>query len=296
MREYMRFYIKILGLLSVCLLLISFTGCNRSERFQDKLENTEVKAERIGNNPSNAETGAVESMDNEGNSLTDDSEDEVKDSNSKEDKTEKDEKEYQSSENEKSPEAETGEEMPEIQYFAPEDIDINGTPVLGITYAELTEHFGYPSEQTIYEVQLPASETVEYLNVCVYDGFTCEFYPREEKAAPELTDTVFRFDITAGTVTLGCGLKVGMTVNEVMKLFGKRTVYSFDTEEDGDFNGIKNVLTGYKPEDYYEGVYNEAMLIYHDEIAFGDPFAKALVLLIEDGKVVRIVFGYPTAG
>lgn len=181
-------------------------------------------------------------------------------------------------------------------YFSPEDIYINKKPVLNISYEQLLQDFGKPLKQEIYEVRLPASEEIEYLNVCVYKGFECEFLPNEKPKDVLLTDSVFRFDITSESAKLDCGLQIGMTIAEIEELFGKRNVYQLDSsEEDGDFNNIKAVLEGYKPNDYYTR-YNDAMIIYHDTEKFEDPLAKALVLLINHGRLDRIVFNYPTAG
>lgn len=109
-------------------------------------------------------------------------------------------------------------------------------------------------------------------------------------------DKVYRFDLTGDKVELDCGLKVGMTIDEVLNRYGERKVYDLTkTYTDNDFSDIEHLLTSYKPEGLYSG-YEKAMYITADYQKYNyDIIAMGLVLLINDNQVERIVYGHPTA-
>ncbi|QNU67821.1 hypothetical protein EHE19_005005 [Ruminiclostridium herbifermentans] len=179
--------------------------------------------------------------------------------------------------------------------FGEKDIYINNKPVLNSTYAQLIKDFGLPKEINKFKINPPATEEdyFKYFKVLAYDGFECEFSLGEEDSEVEDTDNIFRFDITNEKVQLDCGLRVGMTTDEILSKYGKRDIYNINgTNEDSEF--IKIILESYKPDGYYSE-YSQAMIIYFDQDKFEDPLAKALILLINNNKLDRIVFCYPTA-
>jgi uncharacterized protein YcgL (UPF0745 family) len=181
--------------------------------------------------------------------------------------------------------------------FGETDLYINNRPVLNSTYAQLIKDFGTPKTINKFKVNPPAAEddVFKYLKVLVYDGFQCELSLGEQDREEKDNDKVKRFDITNNNVELDCGLKVGMTTDEILNKFGKRSIYNIgDASENYELSAIKHVLKSYKPKDYYSG-YPQAMIIDFDPDKFDESLAKALVLLIKNDKVDRIIFGYPTA-
>ncbi len=194
-------------------------------------------------------------------------------------------------------ESQEEEQITDPWLFGQKDIYINNQPVLDITYEQALLDFGNPKKINMLEVNPSAADPdfYNYFAVLVYDGLECELNLGEEDRKQLETDKVFRFDITNANVQLDCGLKVGMTTDEVLSKFGKRTIYNISSsDEDSELISIKHVLESYKPKDYYSG-YSHAMIIYSDQGKFDDPLAKALVLLVKNKKIDRIVFGYPTA-
>lgn len=191
--------------------------------------------------------------------------------------------------------------------FAMSDICSGKKPLLNITYKKLIQLFGLPGHIRTYKINPPAAgpDTFEYYYVVEYSGMVFEFFlGYQPKKLPSETDTTFRFDLAGNGPELDCGLKVGMTVREVTDRFGERRIYNLeadqsDTEkmiaEGNELNDIKHVLTSHKPSDMYNN-YQKAMIIYADPDKFDESIkAQALVLLIKESKVDRIVFGYPTA-
>ena len=163
----------------------------------------------------------------------------------------------------------------------------------------MVQSFGIPDKVRTYKINPPATEPniYEYFFSAVYTDIEFEFYPESEpeKQASD-SDKTFRFDIVNKNLTLDCGLKIGMTVKEVIDRYGNREVYNLeDTAEKMELMDIKHVLTSHKSANTYNG-YQKAIIIYVDPDKFDKPIqAMALVLLIKDSKVDRIVFGYPTA-
>ncbi len=186
--------------------------------------------------------------------------------------------------------------------FTQDDIKINDKIILGITYEELLRTFGNPVETKTYKINPPATEPdyFEYIYVCVYDGFECEFFTGQNEKIPEPADTVFRFDITNQSAHLECELYIGIDKDELDLRYDINKIYRLNDAENYDLSNIQNVLWSYKPEGYYAD-YEKAAIVYHDVNSFEEPLAKALVLLFDDDmgydtdRVQRIVFGYPTA-
>lgn len=191
--------------------------------------------------------------------------------------------------------------------FAMSDICSSKKPLLNITYKKLVQSFGLPAHMRTCKINSPADgpDTFEYYHIAEYPGMELEFYSGyQPKKQPSETDTTFRFDLTGNGQALDCGLKVGMTVKEVTDRFGDRNIYNLGAEEKDtekkiedtyELNDIKHILTSHKPADMYNN-YQKAMIIYADPHKSDEPVkAQALVLLIKESKVDRIVFGYPTA-
>jgi hypothetical protein len=185
--------------------------------------------------------------------------------------------------------------MMEPFLFGEKDIYINSKPVLDRTYSQLTNDFGIPKDINKFKVNPPAcgDDYFMYFNVLVYDGLECELSLGEEDREVEDSDSVFRFDITNKNFPLDCGLQIGMTTEEILSKYGPRSIYNISSSNP-DSELIKPILESYKPEDCYSE-YSQAMIIYSDQDKFEEPLAKALVLLIENSKLDRIVFCYPTA-
>ncbi len=191
--------------------------------------------------------------------------------------------------------------------FAMSDICSGKKPLLNITYKKLVQSFGLPAHMRTCKINSPADgpDTFEYYHIAEYPGMELEFYSGyQPKKQPSETDTTFRFDLTGNGQALDCGLKVGMTVKEVTDRFGDRNIYNLEAEEKDtekkiedtyELNDIKHILTSHKPADMYNN-YQKAMIVYADPHKSDEPVkAQALVLLIKESKVDRIVFGYPTA-
>ncbi|MDP4095063.1 MAG: DUF5991 domain-containing protein, partial [Bacillota bacterium] len=193
--------------------------------------------------------------------------------------------------------SETNSNKTETWTFGVKDLYIDGKPFLGQTYDRILKNFGQYENYSTYKVRPPATEegTYNYFGVLQYNDMEFEFALGEEERNLTSSDEVFRFDITGSNVELACGLKVGMTTDEVISKFGPRDIYNLNGNNNSfELSAIKHVLKSYKPVGYYSG-YSKGMIIYFDPEKFDDMLAKTVVLLIKDDKVDRIVFGYPTA-
>lgn len=222
-------------------------------------------------------------------------------SDSSEDAISNDYQEKETAENEEPTDNKEEQKESTFQWgFGLEDLYIDNKPLLSISFDELLNTFGEPDETKVYKVRPPATEpgVYNYFSVAVYKDYEVEFYTEDiQKSELSSADVVFRFDITGNNVELNCGLKVGMTIDEIINKYGNREVYSIKVEKESyELNSIRHVLTSYKPENYYSN-YEKAMIVNSDPDKL-DGFYKAmsLVLLIKDDKVDRIVFGYPTSG
>lgn len=183
--------------------------------------------------------------------------------------------------------------------FGETDIYINGNPIIDATYEQIIENYGIPNEIKYFKLRPPATEPgiYEYFVLAIYDNIVFEFYKGYEQDKIFEKDKVFRFDIIGEEVVLDCGLKTGMTVNEVKMNFGDRKAYNLNELNNSvEISDIKHVLESHKPEGFYSN-YSDAMIIGLDPIKFSySTKAMSLVLLLEDNKIDRIVFGYPTSG
>lgn len=190
--------------------------------------------------------------------------------------------------------------------FAMSDICSGKKPLLNITYKQMVQLFGLPDHVRTCKINPPAAgpDTYEYFYIAEYPDMELEFYlGYQSKKQPSETDKTFRFDLTGNGQALDCGIKIGMTVREVTGRFGDRKIYNLEAEKNAEkmidetyeLNDIMHVLTSHKAADMYNG-YQKAMIIYADPYKFVESIkAQAIVLLIKENKVARIVFGYPTS-
>jgi len=182
--------------------------------------------------------------------------------------------------------------------FNLEDLYVNEQPILYVSYEEIIDHFSEPMKIDSYQVRMPGTEDYNYFLRVKYEGLDLEFIFYDEiLEKPNPGDTVKRFDLTGQNIELASGLKVGMTVDEVIHEFGAREVYDLNNTKTTEYeaSAINHILTAFKPENYYSQ-YTQAMYIDMDyeKIQPNEVFAyMGLVLLIKDNKVDRIVVGYP---
>ena len=177
--------------------------------------------------------------------------------------------------------------------FGMEDIAIDGNILTNLSYEDVIKIYGNPIKIETYKIPLlSAGENVyRYFSVVVYEKIEFEFYSEDAPMNDDIPsdNNVFRFDLTQTGLPLDCGLEVGMTVEEVVEMFGQRKVYNIREEE-----SIKYALENNKPDGYYSE-YSQAMTILCDTEKFEQtPLGMSLVLLVKDDRVVRIVFSYPT--
>ncbi len=254
--------------LIICPIILSLTACSQSSEETEKTTAADVTIQMTSDGlfKLNGSTKAIT------------------DTNTKTNKPEK------VNENTKTPVAEPWQ-------FGKSDLYVNKKPVLSATYEQLIKDFGKSYKMDEFKVNPPATEPdyYYYFKVLDYNGLVCEFNIDDKDRELKSEDTITRFDITNSSFKLDCGLKIGMTVSDIIKQFGERSVYKLDSNEDNyELNAIKHVLKSYKPQGKYSD-YSQAMIIYCDPEKFENGLARALVLLINNDRLDRIVFGYPTA-
>lgn len=187
--------------------------------------------------------------------------------------------------------------------YSPADISVNGKNIIWMTYGDLEDYFGVPDRIWSYKVNPPATEPdfFDYYTVASYeDAIDIVF---DMGSTPRTTlnddDLVLKFDIRGDKINLDGHLRVGMTVEEVMAAYGLMNLVSLEgIESDAtaiELSDIKRVFRSRNPKNYYLQ-YKEAMVLYSDPATFSYVMPAALVLLIEDDKVVRMTLGYHTAG
>lgn len=183
--------------------------------------------------------------------------------------------------------------------FGITDVAIHDKVLTEMVYSEVVEVFGEPMEIKTYRIpDLSAGEDeYRYFNVAAYDGIEIEFIAETDTQNKiENTEKVFRFDLVNSNFTMRCGLKVGMTLDEFQIKFGSREICDINSkDETSQLNDIKKLLEDYKPKGYFSE-YTQAIIIYSDpDRTENVTLAIAMVLLIKDNQVDRIVLGYPTA-
>ncbi|WDV46284.1 tetratricopeptide repeat protein [Clostridiaceae bacterium M8S5] len=182
--------------------------------------------------------------------------------------------------------------------FNLDDLYLNDKQVLNSSYEDIIKHFGQPIKVDSYKLRMAGTDDYNYFLNVKYESMELElFFYDKQLDEPNSKDSIKRFDVIGQNMELACGLKVGMTVDEVINKFGTREIYKLNstTTTGHEVSAINNILTRSKPKKYYSQ-YNEAMYIDMDcENVKSEDVSKymGLVLLIKDNMVDRIVLGYP---
>lgn len=178
-----------------------------------------------------------------------------------------------------------------------QEIKINSNQILNLGYDEILKIWGTPKSINAYDVHFPATPEAYKLNILTYDSLDIEMYPLKDESVNKATS--FRFDIYGLKYEFE-GIKIGMDTNSIQKIYGNRKQYNVESILQPSENKsleeicIQKIITDLKPNNYYNS-YQKA--IYIGDILQGEnSSASGIVVLLNDNKVARIVFGLPTAG
>lgn len=194
--------------------------------------------------------------------------------------------------------------------FLERDTHIDEYRLWDRSFGQIKEKFGESISIHYYEIFPPAADP-ECLMIAEYPGFEVDFVMPN---LPEETDLnsvmVTFFDITGPQYPFK-GIVVGMTQPEITGLPRDSILFDMEvlnttteitTMEEWQSMLAKKVLTDYRPIDYYKEYDHFLYMECWDEIT-DDPdwpgehhMALGAVVLFKDGKVARIVFGFPMAG
>ena len=205
--------------------------------------------------------------------------------------------------------------MPPTGSFTLRDTLLNGVSLWTANYSQTRELLGEPMSTAIYEVS-SAADVDSFLLIAEYPELDIEFLlPSAEPTAEKLAEAgVLRFDITGPAYPLK-GVSVGMTETQLRTACFGQMLYNLSDLDNVVVrrNGLaetqayqltsaKKLLTDYKPDGRYAGydgfVYWSGG-VQDDELADYPEWrttALGAVILLKDGRVARIVFGFPTAG
>lgn len=189
---------------------------------------------------------------------------------------------------------------PNGELFKVRDIVVENKPVLNLNYDQVIKLWGNPKEIKKIKIHFPATEESDNLYLLSYDNIDVEMYPEQEDVPLEETKS-FRFDITGSKYEV-LGMRIGMDVEEYYKKFGERQEYLVSDINSGEGEtdtliSIRKILTDLKEPNYYnsyeKAFYIGGTLIDEDENITG---AVGFVVLINNNRIARIVYGLPTAG
>lgn len=161
-------------------------------------------------------------------------------------------------------------------------------------YNDIVNSFGKPLEIKSVNVKFPASEEDNIIYILRYSGLDIEMYPVDENTPVSETEA-FRFDILSSEHGF-YGIKIDASVNELLnQLEDKRTYWVKEVYEKREPIQIYKILSDLKEAGYYRE-YEKAIYIGISESnSSGGRLAKGIVLLINNDKISRIVYGFPTA-
>lgn len=194
--------------------------------------------------------------------------------------------------------------------FLERDTHIDEYRLWDRSFGQIKEQFGEPTSIHSYEIFPPAADP-EWLMIAEYPGFEVDFaMPNRPEETDLCSVMVTFFDITGPQYPFK-GIVVGMTQPEITELPEDSILFDMEvlkttkeitTMEAWQSMLAKKVLSDYRPIDYYKDYDHFLYMECWDEIT-DDPdwpgehhMALGAVVLFQDGKVARIVFGFPMAG
>jgi hypothetical protein len=184
-------------------------------------------------------------------------------------------------------------------YFNLEDTSINGKPITQKTYKDITNEYGQYKEIKYYKTPLPATPDMFHSwALGIYEEGQFLFIVNENEKVKD-NSQVEKFFITGDKCSLKCGLKVGMSVTEVMNKFKKIKTFNLDTN---DIYLELNVLNRHMPKNYYseykDYIYIDGAVTDKENEKYelgGMTRSLGIVLLIKEEKVAGIVMDHPVA-
>ncbi len=123
------------------------------------------------------------------------------------------------------------------------------------------------------------------------NGIEYYFLEQTEENLPSIIhQDAFNFSIVSDEYELACGIKVGMTTDEVLNMYPDMFIEKISPSYDMTFFNF-----GTYPNEYLVSNYDEIIIIDKDN-GIADDFPEYLGLFVKDNKIVAITFYYPTAG
>ncbi|WP_139903896.1 hypothetical protein [Clostridium thermarum] len=179
--------------------------------------------------------------------------------------------------------------------FTLKDTLINGKPILQANYKDIISNLGDPKEIKHYKVTPPACSEPQYFAVAVYDDIEIDFDLGFDNKKIEDSNAL-RYVITGSKYSIN-GVKVGDNIADLKEMKFKSLPKNADNQD----ANIYIVLHQLRPDNYFseysEGTYMGG-IITEDEIKsynWNMSTCMGCVLLVKDGKINKIVLGYPTA-
>jgi hypothetical protein len=170
---------------------------------------------------------------------------------------------------------------------------IDNKAILTLKYEDIIKIWGSPNEIIQVKVYFPATTEASYSYILRYDSISIEMYPAQKDTPIESTES-FRFDITGNKYDF-YGVRIGMSLEEYLKRVENKVVFSVseilnDSEGEKFPYVYKKLLVSVKPPHYYES-YDKAV---YEQIVIND-IPYGIVVLFNNDKIERIVYGYPNA-
>lgn len=181
--------------------------------------------------------------------------------------------------------------------FNLDDTSINGKPITQKTFKDITNEYGHYKEIKYYKTPVPATpDMFNYWALGIYEEGQILFIVNENEKVNNKS-TVEKFFITGCKYNFKCGLKVGMSVTEVMNKFKNAKKFNLD---DNELYLELNVLNRHMPKNYYseykDFIYIEGRVLDKENEKYnlgGMTRTIGIVLLIKDQKIAGIVMDYP---
>ncbi|MGI6028033.1 MAG: hypothetical protein ACOX81_01315 [Candidatus Heteroscillospira sp.] len=199
-----------------------------------------------------------------------------------------------------------------LPFFTLKDTFINKQPVWQVDVAGLLDEWGAPEKISQYSVYAHASETPNILNILEYHDIQFEVLLDSSYDSDINSKQILRYDITGPSFALK-DIYVGLSMDEFIKTYSDYPLYGIEIlstssdELEKKFSDnlyscifIKKLLCDYKPDGYYNEYDYAAYVdgaVLPDELQFYSNMTTSIgaVILFEDDKVSRIVFGFPNA-
>ena len=184
-------------------------------------------------------------------------------------------------------------QMLNVRTLEDKEFLIDSKPIIGLKYSDIIKIWGAPKEIKQVKVYFPATIEPNFSYILKYNSIDIEMYPEEEHTAVEDT-TSFRFDITGDEYDF-YGVEIGMSLKEYLDQVENKKVYFVrdilkDSAGERTPYVYQKLLCLVKPCNYYD---NYEKAIYEEVVIDSIPYGA--VILFNDNKVARIVYGYPNA-